>query len=633
MSDTSTKPQDDDPRVASDLTQTIRKLSLPIDTVDDAFEEQGGTALLLSKDKDARKWGPRWLNQVGLQTTVASDPANASQIASQAVPDVILVDASLTGARGQPLYVSLINDDNLTSLVVVLCNSSRESASALDAGAFDVARKPMDWRAIAHRARHALSSLHKQSTLDATNEALQEALAVANTARKRLRSHESFEPVTGLPNRSKFVNLLSRAMRTVERDNSVLSVLVIGFTRFRLVIEAMGQEQADRILGEVGRRIGDCLQDAPLIPSSSGNRLRTAAIAVLDPFRFAVMVTHSPDDETLASLQQDLLEKLARPIQISGQAVHLSACLGVALYPQDADDVDSLLQRADNAMRDAQSRGGGFKYYCTETDAAAARKLRIEHMLHEALDRDELALAYQPIIDVATGELFGVEALLRWQQPDGSVVHPEEFVAVAEESGLMVRTGQFALDRACMQLAQWRHAGVDVPIVCVNVAKVQLMSAGFADTVADALEKHGIEARNIELEISERGVLSGDYDVIEQLHALKNLGIKLSVDDFGTGNSAIAYLKDLPIDTLKIDRSYIAGVAEDGKDAAIASAMVALAQRLDLAVIAEGVETEDQLLALRELGCDAYQGFFAARPLSAEDFVTEFTKAGEKNVE
>ena len=184
-----------------------------------------------------------------------------------------------------------------------------------------------------------------------------------------------------------------------------------------------------------------------------------------------------------------------------------------------------------------------------------------------------------------------------------------------------------------MQLAQWRHAGVDVPIVCVNVAKVQLMSAGFADTVADALEKHGIEARNIELEISERGVLSGDYDVIEQLHALKNLGIKQSVDDFGTGNSAIAYLKDLPIDTLKIDRSYIAGVAEDGKDAAIASAMVALAQRLDLAVIAEGVETEDQLLALRELGCDAYQGFFAARPLSAEDFVTEFTKAGEKNVE
>ena len=428
------------------------------------------------------------------------------------------------------------------------------------------------------------------------------------------------------------MDLLRRAMHAVDRDTATLAVLVIGFTRFRLVIEAMGQEQADRIMGEVGRRIGDCLQGAPSGPMSSGSGLRTAAIAVLDPFRFGVMVTRSHDDETLSSLHHHLLETLARPIQISGQTVHLSACLGVAMYPQDADDVDSLLQRADNAMRDAQSRGGGFKYYCTETDAAAARKLRIEHMLHEALDRDELTLAYQPIVDVTTGRLFGAEALLRWQQPDGSVIDPEEFVAVAEESGLMVRTGQFALDRACRQFAEWRSSGVDVPIVCINVAKVQLMSSGFAQTVANSIEKYGIEAGHLELEISERGVLSGDYDVIEQLHALKRLGVKLSVDDFGTGNSAIAYLKDLPIDTLKIDRSYVAGMTEDGKDAAIVSAMVALGQRLDLAVIAEGVETENQLVALRELRCDAYQGFLAAKPLSVDDFVTQITKMTEKHL-
>ena len=626
------KPKGEDPRLPTDITQTIRKLSLPIDTVDNAFEEPGGTALLLSKDKDSRKWGPRWLKQIGVQTTVASDPANALQIVSETAPDVILVDAGLTGRDGRPLYASLVKDDSVTSLVVILCANGREAAGALDAGAFDVARKPFDWRVISHRARHALSALNKQSTLDATNEALQEALAVANTARKRLRSHESFEPVTGLPNRSKFVDLLRRAMHAVDRDKATLAVLVIGFTRFRLVIEAMGQEQADRILGEVGRRIGDCLQEAPSGPMSSGGGLRTAAIAVLDPFRFGVMITRSHDDETLSSLHHHLLETLSRPIQISGQTVHLSACLGVALYPQDAGDVDSLLQRADNAMRDAQSRGGGFKYYCTETDAAAARKLRIEHMLHEALDRDELTLAYQPIVDIATGRLFGAEALLRWQQPDGGIIDPEEFVAVAEESGLMVRTGHFALDRACRQLAEWRSNGIRVPIVCINVAKVQLMSTGFAQTVASSIEKYGIEAADLELEISERGVLSGDYDVIEQLHALKRLGVKLSVDDFGTGNSAIAYLKDLPIDTLKIDRSYVAGMTEDGKDAAIVSAMVALGQRLDLAVIAEGVEMEEQLAALRELGCDAYQGFLAAKPLSVEDFVTQVTKMNEKHV-
>jgi len=620
------KSNAEQPGVPSDLTQTIKKLSLPVDTVDDAFEEQGGTALLLSRDKDSRKWGPRWLKQVGLQTTVASDPANAMQIVNETVPDLILVDAGLTGTDGKPLYASLINSDRLTAAVVVLCTSNREVARALDAGALDVARKPMDWRAISHRARQALSAIQKQSTLDATNEALREALAVANTARKRLRSHESFEPITGLPNRSKFMDLLRRAMHAVDRDKNMLAVLVIGFTRFRLVIEAMGQEQADRILGEIGRRIGDCLTEAPTGAIPSGSGLRTAAIAVLDSFRFGVMVTRSQDDETLGALHNHLLETLARPIQISGQTVHLSACLGVALYPQDADDVDSLLQRADNAMRDAQSRGGGFKYYCTETDAAAARKLRIEHMLHEALDRDELTLAYQPIVDVATGRACGAEALLRWQQPDGSVVNPEEFVAVAEESGLMIRTGKFALDQACSQLAEWRRSGVDVPIICINVAKVQLMDTGFTQTVADSIDRYGIEPSDLELEISERGVLSGDYDVIEQLHALKKLGVKLSVDDFGTGNSAIAYLKDLPIDTLKIDRSYVAGLTEDGKHAAIASAMVALGQRLDLVVIAEGVETEGQLAALRALGCDAYQGFLAARPLDVEDFVTQITK-------
>ena len=632
MSDSSPEPEDEGPGDPSGLTQTIRKLSLPIDTVYDAFDEQGGTALLLSNDKDSRKWGPRWLNQVGLQTTVAPDPANALQIVDNEVPDAIFVDASLTEPGGQPVYARLIDDDRVTAIIVVLCASSRDVSAALDAGAFDVAHKPLDWRAISNRTKHALSALHKQATLDATNEALQEALEVANTARKRLRSHESFEQVTGLPNRSKFVDLLGRAMHAVDRDKNLLAVLVIGFTRFRLVIEAMGQEQADRILGEIGRRIGDCLQKAPDSPVSAGSGLRTAALAVLESFRFGVMVTRAQDDETLGTLHHQLLDTLARPIQLSGQTVHLSACLGVALYPQDAGDVDSLLQRADNAMRDAQSRGGGFKYYCTETDAAAARKLRVEHMLHEALDRDELTLAYQPIVDVATGQISSAEALLRWRQPDGSVVNPDEFVAVAEESGLMVRTGKFALDRACSQLAEWRQSGVQLPAICVNVAKVQLMSIGFAQTVAESLERHAIDPGDLELEISERGVLSGDYDVIEQLHALKKLGVKLSVDDFGTGNSAIAYLKDLPIDTLKIDRSYVAGMAEDGKDAAIASAMVALGQRLNLVVIAEGVETEAQLDALRELGCDAYQGFLAARPLSVADFVTQVTNMGVTDV-
>lgn len=612
-----------------DLTRTIKKLSMPVDTVNDAIDDDSGTALLLCRDNDSRKWGPRWLGQCGLQATVPADPANALEIARTTLPDVIVVEAGLAGAGGKPIFQDLLDAADVRAEVIVLCNNQREIKAALDAEVFDIARKPFQWQLIANRAKHALRLKNKQQSVEAINEALQEALAVANTARECLRNQESFEPVTGLPNRAKFMDLLRRGMRASDRDGNALAVFVIGFTRFRLVIEAMGQDQADRILTQMGRNLGDCLSMAANDIDASNSGLRTAAIASLDQFRFGLMMTVSSDDCDLASFQQQLFDTLSRPLQIAGQMVHLSACLGVALYPQDADDVDSLLQRADNAMREAQSRGGGFKYYCTETDAAAARKLKLEHMLHEALDRDELSLAYQPIIDVATGELCTAEALLRWRQPDGTCVPPEEFVAVAEESGLMIRTGEYALDSACRQLADWRKSGMSLPYICVNVARVQLMSSGFSRTVQRILEKHALKPGELELEISERGVLSGDYDVITQLHELKSLGVKLSIDDFGTGDSAIAYLKELPVDALKIDRSYIAGLADDGKEAAIASAMVALGQRLDLAVIAEGVETEEQLAVLRELGCDSYQGFLTAEALTPDSFVAFASKSDQ----
>ena len=271
-------------------------------------------------------------------------------------------------------------------------------------------------------------------------------------------------------------------------------------------------------------------------------------------------------------------------------------------------------------MRDAQSRGGGFKYYCSETDAAAVRKLRIEHMLDEALEKHELSVVYQPINDVESGRVLCAEALLRWKSADGTSIAPDEFVPIAEESGQILRLGEYVLDEACRQLKEWRAAGLEMSHVCVNVAKAQLVSSGFCQTVARTLKKYGLEAASIELEISERGVLSGNHDIVIQLHELKGLGVRLSVDDFGTGDSAIAYLKELPVDVLKIDRSYIHGIIVDRKDAAIASAMIALGQRLDLLVVAEGVETAEQLHRLRGLGCDAFQGFLVSRPVPGDSF-------------
>mgnify|MGYP001826212522 CR=1 FL=1 len=612
----------------TDFTGALRLLSTTELSADDVFDEAGGTALLLSRDGDAKKWGSRWLGQSGLQVTVASDPANGLDLARSIKADVIVVDAAMSDAGNRPYFEVLQEAADVTADVIVLCANNSQIKAALMAKVFDIARKPYNWQSVAARAYHSLQIKNRNVSLAESKNALKEALELANVAREQLRTNQRFEPVTGLPNKTKFVDLVNRAMSATDKNGGSLAVFVVGFTRFRLVVEAMGQEQADKVLAEIGRRMAACVGDSNAVLDHSPQGLRTAAIGILDSHRFGLMMTVH-DEDSLPPFQQRLLENLSRPIQVMGQVVHLSACLGIASYPQDAEDVDQLLQRADNAMRDAQSRGGGCKYYCADTDRAAARKLRIEHMLHEALDREELTVAYQPILDVASGKVVALEALLRWQQADGSFISPLEFIPVAEESGLMLRTGEYVLERACRQFAAWQSEGLGLKHICVNASTVQLMSSSFAGAVQRVITECGIEAAELEIEISERGVLSGDTEVLLQLQELKGLGINLSIDDFGTGDSAIAYLKDLPVDALKIDRSYIAGLTKEGKNFALASAMIALGQRLDLTVVAEGIETPEQLEALRELACDCYQGFFAARPMEP-DLATEFLQENRR---
>lgn len=605
-----------------EFTQALQRLQVPVTTADD-FPEVSGMAFLFSRNAEAIKWAPRWLSHHDIKTTVFQDPKNALELVRNSQPAAIIVDALMTVEPGEPLYKILLDAQDLNIPVFVICSSAREATAVSKHAPYDVIRKPFEWTLAARRISHAISMLDLRGRYEKSEESLREALEIADAARQRLRREEAFEAVTGLPNKKKFTEIVKRSMNAVDQDGNALAVIVIGFNRFRLVIEAMGQERADMILTELGRVLTDCLSELEPAPSDT-QRLRTAAVASIDHFRFAIMVTTSGEEGDLSHLQHLLLDRLAQPIQIAGQTVSLSSCQGVAIYPTDADDVDSLMQRADNAMRDAQSRGGGFKYYCAETDAAAARKLKIEHMLHEAVDRNELSLAYQPITEVSRGRVTAAEALLRWQQRDRSFISPAEFVPIAEECGLMNRIGEFVLDQACQQLKQWRSSGLHLPYMCINVAKAQFVSGDFVPTVKRILGRYDVDPGTLELELSERGVLSGNFDVIEQLNELKQLGVRLSIDDFGTGDSAIAYLRDLPVDVLKIDRSYVSGLADNERDAALVSAMVALGQRLNLKVVAEGVETREQLMALRELQCDAFQGFLVSQPVPAEDFANLF---------
>lgn len=604
--------------VSKEMTQTLQRLQVPTTTVDELLDV-GGLVWIFGGNSDVAKWAPRWLNHRNIKTRIFPDAENALESVRESQPEAIIVDALMMAGCGTPLYHVLLDAHDLDIPIFVMCSNAKEATAASECDPYDVIRKPFEWALVSRRVKHAISTRSLMHRFKEGQASLQEALEIADTARQRWRRGESFEPVTGLPNKKKFTEIVKRSMSAVDQDGNSLAVIVIGFNRFRLVIEAMGQERADMILTELGNVLTDCLSE--LEPTAAETqRLRTAAVASIDHFRFAIMVTTSGKQGDLSHLQQLLLDRLARPIQIAGQTVSLSSCQGVALYPTDAEDVDSLMQRADNAMRDAQSRGGGFKYYCAETDAAAARKLKIEHMLHEAMDRNELTLAYQPISEVSGGRVTAAEALLRWPQPDRGHISPDEFVPIAEECGLMNRIGEFVLEQACQQLKSWYTAGMHLPRMCVNVAKAQFVSGDFVGAVKRILAKYDVDPGTLELELSERGVLSGHFDVLEQLKELKQLGVRLSIDDFGTGDSAIAYLRDLPVDVLKIDRSYVSGLAGNEKDDALVSAMVALGQRLNLEVIAEGVETQEQLMALRKLGCDAFQGFLMSQAVPAEDF-------------
>ncbi len=609
-----------------ELTQTLRRLSVPLEPTDGAGCGVKAPVLLLSRDRDARKWGRRWLSRDGLQVEIPEQPADGLEIAREMQPGVIVVDAAVRDESGLPLYSILADAADVTAPIIVLCPSERDVAALLDADFYDIVRKPYNWRLVGKRAGNACAMADNHSRLARTEDSLRKSLKLAEAARSLLRNHQSFEPVTGLPNKTKFMDLLNRGMAAADRDGNELAVFVVGFSRFRLVIEAMGQKKADLALTRFGRNLADCLGEAGR-SQHKGSGLRTAAAATLDQFRLALMMTCPGGQDELREFQEDLLEVLSRPVQIDGQTVYLSACVGIAIYPQDADNVDQLLQRADNAMRDAQSRGGGFRYFCAETDAAAARKLSIEHKLHEALDQGALTLAYQPISDTISGRVRAAEALLRWQQPDGSYISPDEFIPIAEESGLILRAGEFVLDEACRQLREWHDKGLKLPRICVNVARAQLNSVGFAPYVAAAIEKYRLAPSQLELEISERGVLSGNADVLRQLHDLKKLGVRLSIDDFGTGDSALGYLKELPIDALKIDRSYVTGMALDKRDEAIATAMATLGQQLQLNVIAEGVETREQLAAVAGIGCTEFQGFLVSEAVPARDFAAMFGKS------
>jgi diguanylate cyclase (GGDEF)-like protein/PAS domain S-box-containing protein len=417
------------------------------------------------------------------------------------------------------------------------------------------------------------------------------------------------DDLTGLPNRVLFLDRLQVALARARRRRSGVAVLFLDLDRFKVINDSLGHEPGDRLLTAVARRLEGALRPEDTVARFGGDE-------------FTVLCEDLTSTVEPIGIAERISRALATPFLLDDREVFLTASIGIAVAPDQAATADALLRDADAAMYRAKERGRArFEVFDDATRERAMARLETEHDLHRAVDRDELCLRYQPIVDLESGRVTGVEALIRWQHPRRGMVEPTGFVPLAEETGLIVPIGEWVLAEACRQVGDWRRRGI-LPAhfsVSVNLSAGQLGQPRLRQVLDNALQESGIDPASLWLEITESAVMDDADAAIATLRDFKERGLCLSIDDFGTGYSSLSYLKRLPIDALKVDRSFVAGLGIDTEDHAIAEAVVTLAHTLGLGAVAEGVETPAQLSELRTLGCDSAQGFYFSRPVDAVD--------------
>ncbi len=530
---------------------------------------------------------------------------------------LVLSDIKMGGMSGLELipYAGAIAPDT----VVMMFSGEQTIDSAIEAmrlGAFDYIRKPFD---IQHFKAAVRRALEHHSLLEAKrlHEHQLEELVRQRTA--ELNRLAYYDALTDLPNRTLFEDRLTQALSSAQRERRTVGVLSLSLERFKKINDTLGHAEGHRLLREVAARLTNCVRDGVTVARFEGDE-------------FALLLAQVGGTEDVLEVIRQINEALKLPFTLGGQELFVTLNVGISLSPSDGEDAPTLLKNAGAALYRAKEQGGSnYQFYTADMNARALKRLVLENSLRRALERKEFEVYYQPKVDVNTGRVVGAEALVRWRHPELGLVSPAEFIPLAEDTGLIVAIGEWVLRTACARCKAWQDAGLAPLSVAVNLSARQFQQPNLSATVIRILRETGLCPQDLEMELTESSIMRNADSAVRSLGELKKAGVKIAIDDFGTGYSSLGYLKRLPIDKLKVDRSFVRDVTTNPDDATLVTAITTLAHNLRLKVVAEGVETEEQLRFLRLLGCDEWQGYLCSGPLPAGAF--EELLRGERAVD
>jgi diguanylate cyclase (GGDEF)-like protein len=502
----------------------------------------------------------------------------------------------------QVVICSAHSDYNWTDVVARLNNSDK----------LLVVKKPFEAIEIMQSANALTRKWQNERIVRNQVETLEQVVTARTqgleTANKQLRHLATHDALTGLPNRVLMDDRIGQCIALADRQSQTFAVIVLDLDRFKVVNDSFGHRVGDELLREVAQRLKSVVREIDTVARLGGDE-------------FVLIVTQSPTRDAVEAVASRIIAVMQAPVRIAGAEIHTSPSIGIAFYPQDASSTETLVAHADAAMYYAKQQGrNNFQFFVPRMNTATQEKVKLESDMHVALEQKQFELYYQPKVNTATGVMHGAEALLRWTHPVHGPISPSTFIPIAEECGLIGPLGAWVVREACRQARAWQLEGLPPLRVAVNLSASQFRQSDVASMVRDALDSAGLEGRFLEVELTESVVMSDPEESIAILERLSAMGVLVSIDDFGTGYSSMSYLRRFPIDKIKIDRGFISEAMTRPDDASIVRAIVSLAHNLRLKVVAEGVESTEQLDFLKSLGCDQYQGYHYSPALPPSDF-------------